>query len=187
MRGPLASGEERRLHDPVLLQLLESHTQHLLRQARRIVRDAHLAEELVQEAFARALVQPWAREASPGRWAGFLAVSVRNLAISELRRRRVRPRRSLATTDEPLGTECEPAHEALRAERLALVLDQLGRLPALEAAALRAVELEGLSHERAAAALSVSCVSLRAALVRGRRRLRERCQAWLRRADHPPV
>lgn len=155
----------------------EACHQALLRVAARMVGDAHAAEDLVQETFARAFAARgrFRGDARPFTW--FCSILL-NLARNELRRAALRRFFSLghvledAPEQEPAARGAGPstqaeAHDDGRALRAAIA-----RLPHLQRAALVLVSLEGLPAADAARALNTSEAAIWQALSRGRAALR---------------
>jgi len=68
--------------------------------ARRILTDAHLAEDVSQEVFLRLWRQPEKYAAEKGRFVTWLLSVTRNRAVDELRKRRRRFRHETASPDE---------------------------------------------------------------------------------------
>lgn len=173
--------------DPLLLHVMREQVAALERLAARLVRDRHEAEDLVQEVFLRLLERPPAGPMTEGAWFGYLHRCVHNRAISEVRERKERRPSLLSGEDADLQPPAEdrPAQTRLvLAEELVELRSQLTRLPALQRRAILLVDLEQHTHEEATRLLAVDLCTLRSALARGRRSLRERCQAWERRMDH---
>ena len=144
----------------------------LRRAAARAVPAGPRADELAQEALLRAwqLRGTWRGDGDPGAFAHGI---LRNLIRNDRRRRRELPLDRLP----PAGAwEADPAPAALDrllgAERDGAVQAALGRLPADEALVLRLRYAEDLGQEQIDAALGQRPGQARAALQRGRRRLR---------------
>ncbi|HVU01391.1 MAG TPA: RNA polymerase sigma factor [Polyangiaceae bacterium] len=137
----------------------------VLRFVRRQIRDAALAEEIVQETFscmhrARGTFIPGSRVLP---WAFAIA---RRLTIDEHRRGRRNVLRRAASVDdfEALSADA-PADEVFAARQLAAELaDGLSALPPAQRRSFELLRLEGLSHAEAAEVLgtSVTAVKLRA-------------------------
>jgi len=140
--------------------------------AARAVPAGPRADELAQEALLRAwqLRGSWRGDGEPGAFAHGI---LRNLIRNDRRRRRELPLERLP----PAGAwEADPAPAALDrllgAERDGAVRRALGQLPADEAQVLRLRYAEDLGQEQIDAALGQRPGQARAALQRGRRRLR---------------
>ncbi len=153
----------------------------LWRVAARMV-DVDSAEDLVQEALARAFAQRGSYRGE-GRAFSWLCGVLLNVCRGELRWRRVRGLLGLGRAVEP-GGGAERAERSLapgpgpgelleRRERAAALHAAITRLPHKQRAALVLVSLEGVSVPEAARALSTSEQAVWQALSRGRARLRE--------------
>lgn len=145
----------------------------LYRVAVRMLGDAHLAEDLVQECFVRAFAQRdrFRGESHPRTW---LTGILLNLCRDTLRKRAVRRwlSFSLLTGDEAQPA-APPRDDGLEvAERDAALREALGRLPHRQRAALVLVTLEGLEVAEVAEALGTSRDAVWQSLSRGRAALR---------------
>lgn len=132
-----------------LTSLYMNHFESLVRVAQRILCDAALAEECVQDAFITFhLKGPSPR---PGHEVAYLRSMVRNGAISKLRRE-VRLRRNLPT--EPL---CESSAETQAITRLVtqVVSSRIAKLPRQQVTALR-LRVAGVSVVESAQTMDVS-------------------------------
>src|SRR4051812_12717217 len=127
--------------------LFASHERPLTRRLERMVGCRETAEDLRQEAFARAWHRA-PREASPEQQVAWLYRTASNLAIDELRRRRLR---DFVALDEAVsaGTDEDPAERIAAREALARLTphDRLVLLLRFEG---------GLSHEEIGALLDTS-------------------------------
>jgi RNA polymerase sigma-70 factor (ECF subfamily) len=150
----------------------------LLRYLERMLRDAGLAEELVQEVFlrvygARGSYRPEARFST---WLYRIAT---NLALNELRRpRRSRPHASLDdAAAEALASDDPPSDDLTHARRSVAAVDRaLGDVPERQRAALWLVAVEGLSYAEVAASLGVSESAVKALVHRARESLAARLE-----------
>lgn len=156
-------------------QAVEAHGAALLRIAQRMLGDAHRAEDVVQEALARAYAgrDRFRREATAFSW--LCGVTI-NVCRGELRRQRLRRWLSLDRLvdgqREP-GRRRPPEAELERTEREQALHDALAQLPTKQRAALVLVSLEGRAAREAAAVLNTSEAAVWQSLSRGRARLRE--------------
>lgn len=152
-------------HDPELFE----HTAFLARLARGLVGDEHLAEDVLQEAWARACERP-PRSAAALR--GWLATTVRRLALNARRgeaRRREREERS--ARPEAL----EPHDVALgRLENLREVFDLVLELPEPQRTILFLRYYEDLGPAAIAARLGIPVQTAKNRLTRSLAELRER-------------
>ncbi len=169
-----ASGD-RRAFDEIVTR----HGPFALRVALRIVPDARLAEDLVQEAMVRAWSRARHFDERRGRFTTWLYRIVVNLCIDH--RRRVQP--------EPMPDDFDPvdpaagAYEMIEAnERQASLAGALRELPARQRAAVTLVYDEGMSGAEAARVLGLSAKAVERLLARARAYLRARLEpeGWLK-------
>jgi RNA polymerase sigma-70 factor (ECF subfamily) len=150
----------------------------LLRYLERMLRDAAVAEDLVQETFlrvhgARERYEPQAKFST---WLYQIAT---NLARNELRRPRRRdPHRSLDAQDAPrLAAEQPRADDVAHARRLSEDVErELAALPESQRAALWLSAVEGLPYAEVATALEVTPQAVKALVHRARSALAEKLQ-----------
>lgn len=149
--GRIRDGDERAFRE-----LFDALYDPLLRFAQSLVRDAAMAEDLVQESFVRL----WDRRDTfvpdqPLR--AYLYRTVRNLSLNHLRDDQTRQRllddvtisASAAVPRSTLGP-----HDALAAQELGAELTRLiDRLPPRQREALTLSRLEGLSHDEVASVM----------------------------------
>lgn len=141
-------------------ELVQEQTGPLVRRLRRMLGDEHAAEDLCQEALARA----WAnapRDAPDEHLRAWLHRTATNLGLDELRRRRVR---RAAPLDEAL--DARAAHDADAALH---AREALGRLTAHERMLLLLRFQAGLSHREIGELLDVRESTARKRLSRARR------------------
>jgi RNA polymerase sigma-70 factor, ECF subfamily len=143
------------------------YEQRLVGYARQMLGGAHHdAEEVVQDAFVRALsaLRANEREMALKPW---LYTIVRNRTLDVLRR-------PVRTTDLELHTpvlhdaSADPHERVTRAEDLRTLVDDLQRLPERQRTALVLHELGGASHETIARRLQVSTGGSKALVCRAR-------------------
>ncbi len=141
---------------------------HLRRYAHALVRDAAIADDLVQDCLERA-IRKWRLWGRKDRLRGWL---FRMLYRVELNRRRSRTNKAEVALGERHG---EPHCEAMQLEHVACrdAMQALNALPSLQRDALSLVALQDLSYEEAADVLRVPVGTLRSRLSRGRDMLRE--------------
>lgn len=150
--------------------LVDRHGPLVLGTARRVVGDEHAAEDVFQATFvllarrARYLRRPAALPAWLHRTAG-------NLARTVLRGRLRRQRAERQAVPRPAGS---PLDDLSSRELLAILDEELGRLPEAFRLPLLLCCLEGRSQEEAAAALGWTPGSVKGRLERGRQRLKAR-------------
>ena len=143
-----------------LEELIAAEAPALTRRLQRMLGDSHAAEDLCQEALARA----WGRaprDLPQGHLRAWLHRTATNLALDELRRRRVR---RAAPLDEALdaGAPADP-------EAALHVREALGRLTAHERLLLLLRFEGGLRHREIADLLAISEATARKRLSRARR------------------
>jgi RNA polymerase sigma factor (sigma-70 family) len=147
--------------------------ERLLSFARRLLHGTgHDAEDVVQDAFIRALgglratdsemhLRPW------------LYMIVRNRAMDELRK----PSRVAAELDEVAHLHptdgADPALRAIERELLGDLVAEIGRLPERQRLALVMRELEGATHVEMSEALGTSIPATKSLLVRARGALQD--------------
>lgn len=138
----------------------------LMRYARRLTRDEHDAEDLVQEALVAACAN--ADKYQPGRplrvW---MFAIVHNRFVSRRRRDAVRARYDASE----IACDTGPAAQE-QSIRLREVAEAVGRLSAEQQQVLHLVAVEGLSYQEAADAVGIPIGTLISRLSRARARLR---------------
>ena len=140
--------------------LYEELRDPLTRRLERLVGDARTAEDLRQEAFARAW-KSGPRDAAPGQMRAWLHRTAHNLAIDELRRRRLRDW-------VPYDDELSPAfHDADAEERIA-AREALERLSAHDRFLLLMRFEGGLTHAEIGRLLAISEEAARKRVARAR-------------------
>ena len=140
----------------------------------RVLGDLSLAEDAVQDAFAKAL-ERWPRDgppASPGAW---IVATARNGAIDRIRRERTFARKAeLLARLEDVPDDEDADVSSIPDERLALLFTCCHPALAVEARiALTLREVAGLQTPEIARAFLVTEATLAQRLVRAKRRLRE--------------
>lgn len=163
----MRAGQQRAVLDELI-----THAGFLRALARGMLRDEHLAEDVVQQAFLRALARP---PASLG--IAWLARVVRNLALDTVLGADRRARRERAVARD----ELDLTHERAALE-LALQKEVATELSALAEPYRTVVHLRyfrGLPSARIAAELGVPLKTVETRLTRARARLRQRLErAW---------
>lgn len=152
--------------------LVERHAVLLFRVAHSVLRNAHEAEDVVQDTFVRVLQHrsdlPAVREERV-----WLVRIAWNLALD--RRRRVRPESMEPGFAETLAARIVPADRAFdEAERLRRVLLAMDALPKAERAALLLSAVDEMTTAEVAAVIGKSESAVRALLFRARTRLKQR-------------
>ncbi len=148
----------------------------------RVLRDASLAEDVVQETFLRALARPEAFDPARGSLRIWLCLLARNAIRDQLRahRRADALASAGAALDATLGQifqglERGPLGDEVlaRAETRALVATTIANLPSGYGAVLEQKYVEGASMREIAATLAVSEDAAKSLLARARRAFRE--------------
>ncbi|HEY1273907.1 MAG TPA: RNA polymerase sigma factor [Thermoleophilaceae bacterium] len=143
-----------------------THLDRLYRLALSLCGSRHLAEDLVQEAYARMLARP--RRLRGAEEFPYLARIVRNLLYDHHHRSRRIVLSDPPPEDQwPAGDESDPETSARTRELFALV----GALPPGQRDAVAAVDVAGLTYRQAARALGVPIGTVMSRLARGRTRL----------------
>lgn len=141
-------------------QLYAEQREPLIRRLERMVGSREAAEDIGQEAFARAFTRLPA-EASHEHQRAWLARTASNLAVDELRRRRVRDMRPLDDADWVSSEFCEPAWP---------VQDALSVLAGDDRLLLELRWAGGYSHAEIAALLDITEATARKRMSRARGR-----------------
>src|SRR5262245_7511915 len=150
--------------------LVDRHGPMVLGVARRVVGDRHAAEDVLQATFLT-LARRAARLRHPSALPAWLHRTAYHLAVTALRARARRQRAEARATRQPTGS---PLDELSSRELLAVLDEELHRLPDVLRLPLVLCCLEGLSQDEAAASLGWTPGSVKGRLERGRRRLAER-------------
>jgi RNA polymerase sigma-70 factor (ECF subfamily) len=127
--------------------------------ALKILSNAELAEDVVQEAFWRVWKRAGTFQSSSGQFTPWLFGIVRNLCIDELRRRQARPAALLSDPDEQALhaiPDAQPDMDTLtwEAERRRLITSALGELPPDQREVIELAYFGGLSQREIAAKLN---------------------------------
>ena len=148
-------------------EIYRIHAHDLKRFALYLSGDSMLADDLVADAFARALTVRERIESATVR--GYLFAIVRNLF---LRHCRARGRRA-PLDPETIDTRPGPEDLARGQSELGVVLAALARLPEIDRAAVLMRADEGLPYEDIAVALGISTVAVKVKVHRARLKLAE--------------
>jgi RNA polymerase sigma-70 factor (sigma-E family) len=144
--GMRATSDHQSPQQAAVAQLFSVHGDELLRLALLLSGSRQLAEDLVQEAFAR-LWQRWDNLRDPDAGIGYLRVTIVNLARTSLRRRLLELRHRV-----PLPGVVEPPDSASKLD----VLGALARLPMGKRACLVLRFYADLSEQETARLLGIS-------------------------------
>jgi len=154
-------------------ELVRRHQDFVYGAALRIVRNPVMAQDLAQEAFVRAhrALSGFRGQAQVRSWLYRIAT---NLALNAVQRRREYPTDEVP--DRP--ARIDPAHDA---ENLILrreLEDAIAELPPKLQRPLVLREYEGLSYQEIAETLDLPLNTVRTRILRARRSLRDRLEAW---------
>lgn len=159
----LADGDEFALE-----KLILRHREAALRQAVSILQDHALAEDIVQEAFARVYLLRHSYRADFA-FTTYLSVLVRNLCIDQLRRRRI----AVAPLPETPEDSAEAAY--LQREKRIRLWNQLQALEEADRILLTGYALEDRSYRELAQQTGLSLPTVKIRLHRIRKQLRKEC------------
>ena len=153
-------------------ELVARHGPAVLRVCRRFVHDPHAAEDAMQATFL-ILVQRAPSIRDPDQLDRWLAGVARRVASRARRReiRRTEREQRWAESRSEVSTEAEkPVHIEIRRA----IREELGQLSDADRQPLTLCYLDGLTHEEAARQIGCPVGTIKARLVRARRRLRDR-------------
>jgi RNA polymerase sigma-70 factor (ECF subfamily) len=147
----------------------------LLRLAGRLTGDPHVAEDVVQDALARAAKswQTFRGEAKVSTWLTSIVVNVFRDRLTRAQRDRSTQSLEAHDVDRPVSRVRDPAHAAQDAEFGRIVAACVSRLPPRQREVLVLVAYEGMSGREAADALGVSEQNVRTSLHLARQKMRE--------------
>lgn len=150
-------------------QVVARHGAFALRVATRLVTDAMVAEDLVQDAFVKAWAQAGRFDGSRARFTTWLYRVIINLSIDHRRRRRVEP-----LPDDFDIEDMTPGAEDMidQAEMRSALIHALESLPVRQRAAISLVYDEGMSGAEVARTMGLSAKAVERLLARGREFLR---------------
>jgi RNA polymerase sigma factor (sigma-70 family) len=150
--------------------LVDRHGAMVWGVCRRVLGDAHEAEDAFQATFL-VLVRKAGSvrvDGSLGRWLYGVAHRVAVRARSEAKRRASCPRRS------PVGSSNDPAGEVERRDLHDALDEEVDRLPAKYRCPIELCYLQGMTYDQAARQLNWPVATVKSRLTRGRLRLREK-------------
>lgn len=163
-------------------QIYRLHHRYVQAQARRVIADAHRAEDITQEAFLRLVRQLLSTEGHI-KLRAWLHRTATNLAIDEHRRTRTmqqyqEQRSPLEELHRTLdrGDKGHPEQEAESSEVRQAIRQVIATLPVRYRAILALRELEGLDYVSIAEAMNLSVSAVESLLFRARRRFTEAYQ-----------
>ena len=164
--------------------LFDRYSGTALALARRIVRQAHIAEETVQEAFLSVWRNPGAYDPGRGSVRAWLMSTVHNRSVDAVRREQAQRRRAEESIAEAGEILHDPADDVvdqigLPQERAA-VRSALGDLPPKQREVLELMNFGGLSQSQVAAKLSLPLGTVKSRTLLAMRRLRG-ALVWMER------
>lgn len=145
----------------------------------RVLRDTHLAEDVVQEVFLRLWRQPTSYDPERGRFISWLMSVTRNRSLDELRRVTRRMRSEDPQDDEPgheipaVGRLDDPQAELMVAEARAAVRAAMTRLPPAQRRVIELAYFGGLTHVEIAERTGDPLGTVKTRVRLGMRKLRE--------------
>ncbi len=145
--------------------------------ALRVLRDAHLAQDISQEIFVRIWRKPESYVAERGRFLTWLISITRNRAVDEVRSRGRRQRYETASPEEqerelPAGEENDPALNAQLAEQAHVVRAALAELPPEQREVIELAYFGGLTQQEIADRLSQPLGTVKTRIRLGMQKLR---------------
>jgi RNA polymerase sigma-70 factor (ECF subfamily) len=146
--------------------------------ALRILGEAELAEDVVQETFWRVWRRARTFQSGRGKVAGWIFGIAHNLSVDELRRQRSRPRPVYDTDETPVLRDREDSRmdveaDALEKERGQLINAALRQISADQREALELAYFGGLSQSEIAERLQSPIGTIKTRIRLGLRKLRE--------------
>ncbi len=154
-------------------ELIRRHQDFVYGAALRVVRNPVIAQDLAQEAFVRAhrALPGFRGQAQVRSWLYRIAT---NLALNAVQRRKEYPADTLP--EQP--ARYDPANDAVNQALRKDIEKAVGELPEKLKAPLVLREFEGLSYQEIADALDLPLNTVRTRILRARRALREKLEAW---------
>lgn len=143
----------------------------------RVVRDAQIAEDMVQEIFLRIWRKPESYLPQRGRFSTWLTSVTRNRAVDEIRSRRRRFRHEAASPEEqerefPGPETDDPALTAQMSDQRRLILAALSGLPAEQRQVIELAYFGGLTQQEIAEKLSQPLGTVKTRIRLGMQKLR---------------
>lgn len=176
-------------NEDALSQFYDRHAAAAWGIATMVLRDRHLAEEAVQDAFVGVWKQADRFDPDRASATTWLQSIVRRRAIDRVRREEVRRRASAAARDDAMYAPdrpeavVDPLGEALRAESNTEVEGLLGRLPDHQREVLSLALFGGFTQSEIAAQLDVPLGTVKTRMFRGLRTLRDHVESGAAQAD----
>lgn len=156
--------------------------------ALRVVRDAQIAEDMVQEIFLRIWRRPDSYVAQRGRFVTWLTSVTRNRAVDEIRSRGRRYRHETASPEEqerelPAPDRNDPALRAELSDQRRLILAALGQIPAEQRQIIELAYFGGLTQQEIAERLSQPLGTVKTRIRLGMQKLRAALTAEFKLED----
>jgi RNA polymerase sigma factor (sigma-70 family) len=144
--------------------------------AQRVVRQSHLAEEIVQEAFLSLWRDPEGYDASRGSVRSWLMGMVHHRAVDAVRREEAQRRRAeeaVAQVREEVADHADDVVDELgKPEERRMVLAALHELPAAQRQVLELMYFDGLTQTQIAEATGLPLGTVKSRTLLGMRRMR---------------
>jgi len=145
--------------------------------ALRVVRDAQIAEDMVQEIFLRIWRKPESYVAQRGRFVTWLTSVTRNRSVDEVRSRGRRFRHETASPEEqerelPASEQDDPALTAELSDQRRLILAALKQIPAEQREIIELAYFGGLTQQEIAERLSQPLGTVKTRIRLGMQKLR---------------
>lgn len=156
--------------------------------ALRVVRDAQIAEDMVQEIFLRIWRRPDSYVAQRGRFVTWLTSVTRNRAVDEIRSRGRRYRHETASPEEqerelPAPDRNDPALRAELSDQRRLILAALAQIPAEQRQIIELAYFGGLTQQEIAERLSQPLGTVKTRIRLGMQKLRAALTAEFKLED----
>lgn len=145
--------------------------------AQRVVRQSHLAEEIVQEAFMAVWRDPGAYDGERGSVKSWLMGMVHHRAVDLVRREEAHRRRAEAAIPQALEEQADHADDVVRQlgrpEERRIVRAALTDLPAEQRNVLEMMYFDGLSQTQIAEKTGIPLGTVKSRTLLGMRRMRD--------------
>jgi RNA polymerase sigma-70 factor (ECF subfamily) len=143
----------------------------------RVVRDSHIAEDMVQEIFLRIWRKPESFAAERGRFSTWITSVTRNRAVDEVRSRNRRFRNETASPEEqerelPGAETNDPALTAELSDRRRMILTAMADLPAEQRQVIELAYFGGLTQQEISERMSQPLGTVKTRIRLGMQKLR---------------
>jgi len=154
----------------------------------RVLRDASLAEDMVQEIFLRIWRKPESYVAQRGKFATWLTSVTRNRAVDEIRSRNRRYRHETASPEEqewdvPGDERDDPALTAEMSDQRRIILRALSGLPAEQKKVIELAYFGGLTQQEISERLKQPLGTVKTRIRLGMQKLRTALASDMRRDE----